>query len=49
MYFFQLTSKTGLIACDSRQCEEAILEMTRQGETFLQILDGLSLGVQQLL
>jgi hypothetical protein len=47
--FFQLTSKSRLVACDAGECEEAILKVTRQDETILQILDRLSLGVQQFL
>ena len=47
MRFFQLTSKTRLVAGDAGECEEAILEVTRQKGTVLQVLDRLSLGVQQ--
>jgi hypothetical protein len=47
MRFFQLTSKTRLVASDASGCEEAILKVTRQKGTVLQVLDRLSLGVQQ--
>ena len=47
MRFFQLTSKTRLVAGDASECEEAILKVTRQKATVLQVLDRLSLGVQQ--
>src|SRR5262245_8855111 len=47
MRFFQLTSKTRLVARDASECEEAILKVTRQKGTVLQVLDRLSLGVQQ--
>src|SRR5262249_4167240 len=47
MRFFQLTSKTRLVASDTSDCEEAILKVTRQKGTILQVLDRLSLGVQQ--
>ena len=47
MRFFQLTSKTRLVVGDPRECEEAILKVTRQKGTVLQVLDRLSLGVQQ--
>src|SRR5262245_64577933 len=47
MRFFQLTSKTRLIATDASDCEEAILKVTRQKGTVLQVLDRLFLGVQQ--
>ena len=49
MRFFQLASKARLVACDAGECEEAILEVTRKDGPSLQILDRLSLGVQQLL
>ena len=47
MRFLQLTSKTRLVAGDASECEEAILKVTRQKGTVLQVLDRLSLGVQQ--
>ena len=47
MRFFQLTSKTGLVAGDASEGEEAILKLTREKGTALQVLDRLSLGVQQ--
>ncbi len=47
MRFFQLTSKTRLVVGDASECEEAILKVTRQKGTVLQVLDRLSLGVQQ--
>src|SRR5687768_8009825 len=47
MRLFQLTSETRLVAGDASECEEAILKETRQKGTVLQILDRLSLGVQQ--
>jgi hypothetical protein len=43
---FQLTSKTRLVVSDRRECEEAILEVTQQKVSVLQILERLSLGVQ---
>jgi len=46
MRFFQLTSKTRLAVSDPRECEEAILKVTRQKGTVLQVVDRLSLGVQ---
>src|SRR5262249_34203918 len=49
MSFFQLTSKTRLVPSDASDCEEAILKVTRQKGTVLQVLDRLSLGVQQRL
>jgi hypothetical protein len=49
MRFFQLTSKTRLVAGDARECEEAILKVTRQKGSVLLVLDRLSLGVQQAL
>ena len=47
MRFFQLTSKTRLVAGDASEREEAIPKVTRQKGTVLQVLDRLSLGVQQ--
>ena len=47
MRFFQLTSKTRLAVGDASEREEAILKVTRQKGTVLQVLDRLSLGVQQ--
>ena len=47
MRFFQLTSKTRLVAGDASECEEAILKVARQKGTVLQVLDRLSLGVHQ--
>src|SRR5499427_857018 len=47
MRFFQLTSKTRLVASDASDCEEAILKVTRKKVTILQVLDRLALGVQQ--
>ena len=47
MRFFQLTFKMRLLAGDAGDCEKAILEVTRQERPVLQILDRLSLGVQQ--
>jgi hypothetical protein len=44
---YQLASKTGLVVRDRSECEEAILEVTRQEGTVLQVLERLSLGVQQ--
>ena len=49
MRFFQLTSKTRLAVGDPSECEEAILEVTRQQGTVLQVFDRLSLGVQHIL
>src|SRR5262245_33955770 len=49
MRFLQLTSKTRLVAGNASECEEAILNLTRQKGTVLQILSRLSLGVQQSL
>ena len=46
MRFFQLTSKMRLAVGDSRECEEAILKVTRQKRTVLEVFDWLSLGVQ---
>ncbi len=46
MRFFQLTSQTRLAVGDPSDCEEAILKVTRQKGTVLQVLDRLSLGVQ---
>ena len=42
-----MTSKSRLVTGDATECEEAILEVTRQKPTVLQILNRLSLGVQQ--
>jgi len=47
MRFLQLTSKTRLIAGYATESEEAILELTRQQRSVLQVLDRLSLCVQQ--
>src|SRR5262249_25437018 len=47
MRFFQFTSKTRLVAGDANECEEAILKLTRQKGTVLQVLDRLALSVQQ--
>ncbi len=49
MRFLQLTSKTSLVVGDPSEREEAILEVTRQKGTVLQVLDRLSLGVQHAL
>ena len=49
MRFFQLTSKTRLAVGDTRECEEAILKVTRQKGTVLQVFDRLSLSVQHSL
>jgi hypothetical protein len=49
MRFVQLTSETRLIAGDALEFEEAILKVTRQEGTILQVLDRLSLGVQESL
>src|SRR5215467_2837331 len=49
MRLFQLSSKTRLVAGDASECEEAILKMTRQKRRVLQVLNRLSLGVQQSL
>jgi len=46
MRFFQSTSKTRLAVSDPRECEEAIVTVTRQKGTVLQVMDRLSLGVQ---
>ena len=46
MRFFQLTSKMRLAVGDARECEEAILKVTRQKRTVLEVFDWLSLGVQ---
>ena len=46
MRFFQLTSETRLAVGDPSECEEAILKVTRQKGTVLQVFDRLSLGVQ---
>ena len=46
MRSFQLTSETRLALGDPRECEEAILKVTRQEGTVLQVLDRLSLSVQ---
>jgi hypothetical protein len=47
MRFFQLTSKTRLVAGDVSESEETILKVTRQKGSVLQVLDRLALGVQQ--
>jgi hypothetical protein len=47
MRFFQLASQTRLVVGDATESEEAVLEMTRQKARVLQVLDRLSLGVQQ--
>src|SRR5215510_1710627 len=47
MRFFQLTSKTRLVASDASCCEKAILKATREKGTVLQVLDRLPLSVQQ--
>ena len=47
--FVQLTSKARLLAADSGEPEEAILETTRQQCGVLQILRRFPLGVEQLL
>ena len=47
MRSFQLTSKKRLVACDTSECEEAILKVTGQKSTVSQVWDRLSLGVQQ--
>ena len=49
MCFFQLTPKTRLAVGDTRECEEAILELAKQKRAVLQVLDRLSLGVQDSL
>lgn len=49
MRFFQLTSKTRLAVRDTRQREEAILEVTREKGTVVQVFGRLSLSVQQSL
>jgi hypothetical protein len=49
MRFLQLTSKTSLVVGDAGDREEAILEVTRQQATVLQVLDRLPLGVQHAL
>jgi len=48
MRFFQLAFKTRLVAADRSEREEAILEVPRQNGPVLQVLDRLSLGVQQV-
>src|SRR4030095_3816589 len=45
--FFQCPYKARLVAGYASECEEAILKVTRQKGTVLQVLDRLSLGVQQ--
>ena len=47
--FLQSTSKMRLVAGRATDCEEAILEVTRQKGSILQVLARLSLGVQQSL
>ena len=49
MRLFQLTSKTRLAVGDPSECEEAVLKVTRQKGTVLQVFDRLSLGVQHSL
>ena len=49
MRIFQLTAKLRLIGCERRQREEAILEVTRQKGTVLQVFGRPSLGVQYCL
>jgi hypothetical protein len=46
MRFFQLASETSLAGGDRCPCKEAILEMAGQNRLVLQVLDRLSLGVQ---
>jgi hypothetical protein len=46
MRFFQLTSQARLAVGDTREREEAILEVTRQQGIVLQVFDRLSLSVQ---
>jgi hypothetical protein len=43
---FQFTTQARLIVGESGECEETILEETRQTGTVLQVLDRLSLSVQ---
>src|SRR5690606_3918244 len=47
MRLFELAAKTSLAGRDCRQREEAILEVTRQKRTIVQILRRSSLGVQE--
>src|SRR5580704_2117901 len=47
MRFLQLAAKMRLVVGDRRKCEEAILEVTRQKRTVLQIVARVSLGVEQ--
>jgi hypothetical protein len=47
MRFVQLASKTRWVVGDSGECEKAIVEVTRQKGSVLQVLARLSLGVQQ--
>ena len=47
MRFFQLTSQARLALRDPSKGEEAILEVTRQNGTVLQVFERLPLGVQQ--
>ena len=49
MRLFQLTSETRLGVGHSSECEEAILEVTRQKGAVSQVFDRLSLGVQHSL
>ena len=49
MRLFQLTSQARVAVRDAREGEEAILEMTRQEGTVLQVVDRPSLGVQRFL
>ncbi len=46
MRLFQLAAQAGLLAGDAGECEEAILEVTSQKGTVLQVLNRLALGVQ---
>ena len=46
MHFFQLASETSLAGRGHSACKEAILEMAGQKRPVLQVLDRLSLGVQ---
>src|SRR5262245_57937610 len=46
---FQLASETRVTVGDPSECEEAILELTGQQGSVLQVLERLSLGVQNCL
>jgi hypothetical protein len=46
MRVFQLTPEARLVIGDPGECEEAILEVTRQQGTILQVIGRLSLRVQ---